>query len=43
MKNTNIYFDETDGIIDICYDNAFKAVLTRDTPASQGAIDCHKV
>ena len=36
MKKTNIYFDETEDIIDICYDNVFKAVFTRDTPASQG-------
>ena len=33
-----VYFDETDDIIDICYDNVFKAVFTRDTPASQGAL-----
>jgi predicted transposase/invertase (TIGR01784 family) len=38
MRDTNIFFDETDDLIDICYDNVFKAVFTRDTPASQGAL-----
>ena len=38
MKNSSIYFDETDDIIDICYDNVFKAVFTRDSPISQGAL-----
>jgi len=33
-----IYFDETDDIIDICHDNVFKAVFTKNTPASQGAL-----
>ncbi|MDR1278355.1 MAG: Rpn family recombination-promoting nuclease/putative transposase [Treponema sp.] len=33
-----IRFDETDDLIDICLDNVFKAVFTRNTPASQGAL-----
>jgi predicted transposase/invertase (TIGR01784 family) len=33
-----IHFDETDDLIDICLDNVFKAVFTRDTPASQLAL-----
>jgi hypothetical protein len=33
-----IRFDDTDDLIDICYDNVFKAVFTKDTPASQGAL-----
>jgi hypothetical protein len=33
-----IHFDDTDDLIDICYDNVFKAVFTRDTPQSQGAL-----
>ena len=35
---TTIQFSETDDPIDIRYDNVFKAVFTRDTPASQGAL-----
>jgi predicted transposase/invertase (TIGR01784 family) len=35
---TPIRFDDTDDLIDICYDNVFKAVFTRNTPASQGAL-----
>ena len=35
---TNIRFDDTDDPIDICYDNVFKAVFTRGTPESQGAL-----
>lgn len=31
-------FDDTDDPIDICLDNVFKAVFTRDTPESQGAL-----
>jgi hypothetical protein len=31
-------FELTDDIIDICYDNVFKAVFTRDTPESRGAL-----
>ena len=27
MKKTNIYFDETEDIIDIRYDNVFKAYI----------------
>ena len=33
-----IYFDYADDLIDICMDNVFKAVFTRNTPASQGAL-----
>jgi predicted transposase/invertase (TIGR01784 family) len=33
-----IRFDDTDDLIDICHDNVFKAVFTRNTPASQGAL-----
>jgi predicted transposase/invertase (TIGR01784 family) len=33
-----IKFADTDDLIDICYDNVFKAVFTRDNPASQGAL-----
>jgi predicted transposase/invertase (TIGR01784 family) len=38
METTDIFFDEKDEILDICYDNVFKAVFTRDTPASQRAL-----
>jgi predicted transposase/invertase (TIGR01784 family) len=33
-----IHFEETDEPIDIRYDNVFKAVFTRNTPASNGAL-----
>ena len=33
-----IHFEETDDLIDICMDNVFKAVFTRDTPASRIAL-----
>jgi hypothetical protein len=33
-----IYFDDADDLIDIRLDNVFKAVFTRNTPASQGAL-----
>jgi predicted transposase/invertase (TIGR01784 family) len=33
-----ILFDEADDLIDIFLDNVFKAVFTRDTPESQGAL-----
>jgi predicted transposase/invertase (TIGR01784 family) len=33
-----IRLDDTDDPIDICLDNVFKAVFTRDTPESQGAL-----
>ena len=33
-----VQFDDTDDLIDICLDNVFKAVFTRDTPESQGAL-----
>jgi len=38
MKKPKIYFDETEDIIDIRYDNVFKAVFTRGTPVSQRAL-----
>jgi len=31
-------FSETDDVVDIRYDNVFKAVFTRNTPESQGAL-----
>ena len=34
----HVYFEETDDLIDIRYDGVFKAVFTRNTPASQGAL-----
>jgi predicted transposase/invertase (TIGR01784 family) len=33
-----IYFSEEDDIIDICFDNVFKAVFTKEIPESQGAL-----
>jgi hypothetical protein len=33
-----IRFDDTDDLIDIRYDNVFKAVFTKNTPKSQGAL-----
>jgi hypothetical protein len=33
-----IRFDDTDDLIDICMDNVFKAVFTRETQASQTAL-----
>jgi hypothetical protein len=33
-----IRFDDTDDPIDICLDNVFKAVFTKNTPQSQGAL-----
>jgi predicted transposase/invertase (TIGR01784 family) len=33
-----IRFELTDDLIDICLDNVFKAVFTRDTPESRGAL-----
>jgi predicted transposase/invertase (TIGR01784 family) len=35
---TKIYFTENDDLIDIRYDNVFKAVFTKDIPASQKAL-----
>jgi predicted transposase/invertase (TIGR01784 family) len=35
---TKIFFDENDDIIDICYDNVFKAVFTKDVPESRTAL-----
>ncbi|GMO57175.1 MAG: hypothetical protein Ta2G_16750 [Termitinemataceae bacterium] len=34
-----IKFEESDNIIDICHDNVFKAVFTKDTPKSRGALE----
>ena len=34
----NVHFDDTDDPIDICYDNVFKAVFTKETPESRGAL-----
>ena len=36
--STKIRFEDSDDIIDIRYDNVFKAVFTKETPASQGAL-----
>jgi predicted transposase/invertase (TIGR01784 family) len=38
QEQTMLRFDETDDLIDICLDNVFKAVFTRDTPESRGAL-----
>jgi hypothetical protein len=35
---TTVQFDDTEDIIDICYDHVFKAVFTKDTPESLGAL-----
>jgi predicted transposase/invertase (TIGR01784 family) len=35
---SKIRFDDADDPIDICYDNVFKAVFTRGTPESRGAL-----
>jgi predicted transposase/invertase (TIGR01784 family) len=35
---TTVRFDDSDDLIDICYDNVFKAVFTRGTPQSRGAL-----
>ncbi|MDR1317649.1 MAG: Rpn family recombination-promoting nuclease/putative transposase [Spirochaetales bacterium] len=35
---TGIYLNESDDLIDICLDNVFKAVFTKNTPESQGAL-----
>ncbi|GHV89407.1 hypothetical protein AGMMS50267_17670 [Spirochaetia bacterium] len=35
---TKIHFDDSDDLIDICRDNAFKAVFTKNIPESQGAL-----
>ena len=37
-KTRSIKFDATEELLDIRYDNVFKAVFTRDTPASKGAL-----
>ena len=33
-----IRFDDDDDLIDIRFDNVFKAVFTKETPASRGAL-----
>jgi hypothetical protein len=33
-----IQFENMDNLVDIRYDNVFKAVFTRNTPESQGAL-----
>jgi hypothetical protein len=33
-----VRFDDSDDPVDICCDSVFKAVFTRDTPQSQGAL-----
>jgi hypothetical protein len=33
-----IRFDDNDDLIDICLDNVFKAVFTKNTPESRGAL-----
>ena len=38
MTQTKIFFHETDNIIDIRYDNVFKAVFTGNAPASRKAL-----
>ena len=38
MTKTKIFFNETEDIIDIRYDNVFKAVFTGGTPASKKAL-----
>ena len=35
---STVYLDETDDLINICYDNVFKAVFTQGTPESQAAL-----
>jgi hypothetical protein len=35
---TKIRIDDNDDPIDICYDNVFKAMFTKPTPESQGAL-----
>jgi predicted transposase/invertase (TIGR01784 family) len=35
---TEIYFTEDDDLVDICKDNVFKAVFTKDMPASKKAL-----
>jgi hypothetical protein len=34
-----LQFEESDDLIDICYDNVFKAVFTKNTPESHGALE----
>ena len=38
MKKTKIYFDEAEEILDICYDNVFKAVFTGNNRTSRRAL-----
>ena len=37
-KVPRIQIDDTDDLIDICYDNVFKAVFTKETPESKKAL-----
>ena len=37
-KAARIRFDDNEDLIDICMDNVFKAVFTKDIPASQTAL-----
>jgi len=37
-KTPKIQFDDSNDLIDICYDNVFKAVFTKETPESRGAL-----
>jgi len=37
-KAPKIQFDDSDDLIDIYYDNVFKAVFTKETPESRGAL-----
>ena len=37
-KTCRVQFSDTDNLPDIRYDNFFKAVFTRDTPQSRGAL-----
>jgi len=34
-----IYFKYEDEIINPCWDNVFKAIFTKDTPESRGALE----
>ena len=39
-KTPKIQFDDSNDLIDICYDNVFKAVFTKNTPESKRALSC---
>jgi predicted transposase/invertase (TIGR01784 family) len=38
MQNTPLCFSPDDDIVDICRDTVFKAIFTRNTPSSRGAL-----